>query len=157
MNDTDDADARGRLHAASERFLDGLFGEGRGRRHTRYLEFIANESLRDQLHRYHAMEGDATHLSVEENYLLGMCVLCATRSFGPAAMFAKTLMHLGTKRERILAAVARLSMWTGGIPAAEATGYIERAIREYEKLGIASLDAWFPPDPAAAGGAPNDG
>ena len=83
-----------------------------------------------------------------------MVVLCAQRAFGPAAMFAKTLLHLGVAREKLLEAIARLAMWVGGIAAAEAAAHIQKAIGEYEQRGLASLDAWFPPASAPAGGTP---
>ncbi len=128
----------------SEAFLDATFGEGAGRKHTEYLRYIQNDALRETLHRYHALEADTARLSLEENYLLGMCVLCATRSWGPACMFAKTLRHLEVPREKILEAVARLAMWVGGIPAAEATAHVQKALREFDERGSASLEAWFP-------------
>jgi hypothetical protein len=129
---------------ATEAYLDPIFGTGAGEKHGRFLDGISDDGLRELVHRYHALEGDTRHLSLEENYLIGMCVLCAGRSFGTAAMFAKTLRHLGVAKEKILAAVARLAMWTGGLPAVEATFAIQKAIREYEELGVASLAAWFP-------------
>ena len=128
----------------SEAYLDTLFGAGAGRKHTQFLEHIENEALRETLHRYHVLEADTTYLSVEENYLLGMCVLCAARSYATAGMFARTLLHLGVKKEKLLEAVARLSMWIGGVPAAEAAAHIQRAIRDYEQRGKDSLEAWFP-------------
>lgn len=132
------------LVAASERYLDSVFGPGFGGRHSAFLARIENPSLRGELHRYHLREADESQLTIEENYLLGMCVLCATRSYGPAAMFAKTLRHRGVGREKILEAVARLSMWVGGIAAAEATAHIQQALKHYDAEGLASLDAWFP-------------
>jgi hypothetical protein len=129
----------------SEAYLDGLFGPGAGRRHTQFLEHLESAALRETMHRYHLIEADTTHLSVEENYLLGMCVLCATKSYSTAGMFAKTLLHLGVRKEKILAAITRLSMWIGGIPAAEAAAHMQRAIHDYEQHGLASLEAWFPP------------
>jgi alkylhydroperoxidase/carboxymuconolactone decarboxylase family protein YurZ len=132
------------LLGATTAFLDPLFGEGAGEKHSRFLARIGNEGLREVIHRFHLMEADTRHLSLEENYLIGMCVLCAGRSYGTAAMFAKTLLRLGVSREKILEAVARLSMWTGGLPAVEATFAIQKAIREYEEQGLASLAAWFP-------------
>ena len=107
-----------------------------------------------ELHSYHVLESDTRYLSITENYLLGMVVLCAQRAFGPAAMFAKTLLHLGVAREKLLEAIARLAMWVGGIAAAEAAAHIQKAIGEYEQRGLASLDAWFPPASAPAGGTP---
>jgi hypothetical protein len=128
----------------SEAYLDGLFGAGAGRRHTEFLNRLPTDALRQTLHAYHVEEADTQHLSVQDNYLIGMCVLCATRSYGPASMFAKTLMHLGVPKERIFTAISRLAMWTGGVPAAEAAGHIQRAVREYEQIGQASLNVWFP-------------
>jgi alkylhydroperoxidase/carboxymuconolactone decarboxylase family protein YurZ len=136
---TCDADRR-----QSERYLDELFGAGAGARHSAFIDRLDHPELRDTLHRYHVLESDTRHLSVAENYLIGMAVLCAQRSFGPAAMFAKTLLHLGVPRDKLLEATARLSMWIGGIAAAEAAAHIQKAIREYEQRGLASLDAWFP-------------
>ena len=135
-------------------YLDGLFGEGMGARHCRFLDTIEDDALRETLHGYHAQEADGRHLSVEENYLLGMTVLCASRSYGTAAMFAKTLMHLRVPREKILAAVSRLSMWVGGLAAVEASMHIQRAVKEYEARGLASMEAWFPParEASASGG-----
>jgi alkylhydroperoxidase/carboxymuconolactone decarboxylase family protein YurZ len=132
--------------AKTERYLDQLFGAGAGRRHSVFLDHLQNDALRELVHRFHAIEADTTHLSHEENYLLGMTVLCAMRSYDTAAMFAKTLLHLGVKKEKILEAVGRLAMWIGGIPAAEASAHIQRAIRDWEKRGIASMESWFPPD-----------
>jgi hypothetical protein len=130
--------------AESKRYLDRLFGEGAGEKHSRFLGHLESEELQRVLHGYHVLESDTRHLSVEENYLLGMCVLLAVRSFGPAAMFAKTLRHLGVPREKILEAVTRTSMWIGGVPAAEGAAVIQRALREWEEKGFASLSAWFP-------------
>jgi hypothetical protein len=132
---------------ATEAYLDPLFGAGAGEKHARFLDRIRDDGLRELVHRYHALEADTRHLSLEENYLIGMCVLCAGRSLGTAAMFAKTLLHLGVAKEKLLAAVGRLAMWTGGLPAVEATFAIQKAIGEYEALGVASLAAWFPEDP----------
>lgn len=132
----------------SEAYLDQIFGAGAGQRHSAFVDRLAHPVLRDTLHGYHVLESDTRYLSIAENYLLGMTVLCAQRNFGPAAMFAKTLMHLGEPREKILEAIARLSMWVGGIAAAEAAAHIQKAIREYEKQGVASLEAWFPGEQA---------
>ncbi len=142
-DETDDS-----LHERSERYLDGLFGAGAGRRHAAFVDRLASPALRETLHTYHVLEADTRWLSVEENYLLGMVVLCAQRAYAPAAMFAKTLMHLGVAREKITEATARLTMWVGGIPAAEAAAHVQKAIREYEKDGFASLAAWFPGEEA---------
>lgn len=132
------------LHQRSERYLDELFGEGAGARHSAYIDRLAHPALRDTLHGYHVLESDTRHLSVQDNYLLGMVVLCALRNYGPAAMFAKTLLHLGVPRDKLLEATARLTMWVGGIAAAEAAAHIQKAIGEYELRGLAALDAWFP-------------
>jgi len=129
----------------SERYLDELFGPGAGARHTAFLDRLAHPALRDMLHGYHVLEADTRHLSIAENYLLGMVVLCAQRSYGPAAMFAKTLIHLGVPREKLIEATARLAMWVGGIAAAEAAAHIQKAIGDYEQRGLAALEAWFPP------------
>lgn len=129
----------------SERYLDGLFGAGAGARHSAFLDHLEHPSLRETLHGYHVLQSDTRHLSVAENYLLGMVVLCVQRSNGTAGMFAKTLLHIGVPREKLIEATARLTMWIGGIAAAEAAGYIQRAIGDYEQRGLASLEAWFPP------------
>jgi hypothetical protein len=131
----------------TEEHLDAMFGDGAGEKHARFLELVVNDSLREMIHRYHAVEADTEHLSLEENYLVGMCVLCAVRSYGTAAMFAKTLLHLQVPKEKILEAVARLGMWVGGLPAVEATFHIQKAVREYEDMGFAALAAWFPEGP----------
>lgn len=133
------------LHARSARYLDELFGAGAGARHTAFLDRIEHPALRDALHGYHVLEADTRHLSVAENYLIGMVVLCAQRNFGPAAMFAKTLCHLGVPRGKLIEASARLAMWVGAIAAAEAAAHIQKAIADYEQRGLASLEAWFPP------------
>jgi alkylhydroperoxidase/carboxymuconolactone decarboxylase family protein YurZ len=137
------------LQRRSERYLDELFGAGSGARHTAFLERLDHPALRDTLHGYHVLESDTRHLSVAENYLLGMTVLCAQRTWGPAAMFAKTLLHLGVPRAKLLEAIARLAMWVGGITAAEAAAHIQKAIGEYDRHGVASLEAWFPAAKAA--------
>src|SRR3954452_18419232 len=128
----------------SERYLDELFGPGAGARHSAFIDRLAHPVLRDTLHGYHVLEADTRHLSVAENYLLGMVVLCAQRNYGPAAMFATTLLHLGVPRGKLIEATARLAMWVGGIAAAEAAAHIQKAIGEYDQRGLASLDAWFP-------------
>lgn len=135
----------GKPEAATVRYLDGLFGEGAGARHVRFLERIEHPALREMVHRCHSLEADTAHLSVEENYLIGLCVLCAQRSFGTASMFAKTLRHLGTPRARILEALARLGMWVGPLAATEASLQMQKALDEYDARGMASLEAWFPP------------
>ncbi|MFD6529568.1 hypothetical protein [Streptomyces sp. NPDC060184] len=130
---------------ASEAYLDALFGPGAGRRHSRFLEHVEHPGLREALHRCHRTEADTRVLSVEENYLIGMCVLYALHCFGPAGMFARTLLHLGVDRAKLLEAVARLEMWTGPVPAAVAAGHLQRAADDWARRGTASLDAWFPP------------
>jgi hypothetical protein len=131
----------------TEAYVDAIFGAGSGVKHARFLERVRHEGLREMIHRYHALEGDTTYLSLEENYLLGMSVLLASKSYGTAALFAKTLLVLGTPREKIVEATARLSMWIGGIPAVEASFVVEKAIREFEAEGLASLSVWFPEAP----------
>jgi hypothetical protein len=128
----------------SQAYVDRLFGEGAGRRHTSFLDRIEPEALREALHRCHVIESDETHVTIEENYLIGVAVLCATQRYGPASMFAKTLRHRGVPATKILEVVGRLAMWIGPVPAAEAAGHIQRALREYDDQGAASMDAWFP-------------
>jgi hypothetical protein len=130
--------------ALTERYVDGLFGEGAGRRHVEFLERIAHPGLRDMIHRYHALEADTAHLSLEENYLLGLAVLSALGRHETAMMFAKTLLHLGTPKEKLLETVARLAMWIGGLPAADIMLRVQRAILEYEQEGLGALSAWLP-------------
>ncbi len=125
-------------------YVDRLFGEGMGERHLRFLERLPNEHLREMILRYHAVESDTTWLSIEENYLLGMCTLCATGNYDTAAMFAKTLLHLGAPKQKLMEACGRLAMWVGGLPAAEASFRIQKAIREYERSGVESMALWFP-------------
>jgi alkylhydroperoxidase/carboxymuconolactone decarboxylase family protein YurZ len=145
MKDADDPDE---LHARSERYLDGLFGAGAGRKHSAFVDRLAHPALRETLHAYHVMEADTRWLSVEENYLIGLAVLCAQRAYAPAGMFAKTLLHHGVAKEKILETVARLTMWVGGLAAAEAAAHVQKALREYEKDGLASMAAWFPEEGA---------
>ena len=128
----------------TRQYLDEIFGAGMGARHLKFLERIENAPLREMMLRCHAMEADARLVSREENYLFGLVTLCALRSYGTAAMFAKTLRHLGTPRARVLEALARTAMWMGPIPATEATLRIQRALDEYDARGAASLEAWFP-------------
>ena len=132
--------------ARSEAYLDTLFGEGMGRRHSRFLDRLGHAGTADALHRYHGIEADETWISVEENYLIGLCVLCAQGRWGPAGMFARTLAHRGVPAPRILEAVARLEMWIGGIGAAEAVGRVRSALRDYERDGLDSMRGWFPED-----------
>lgn len=130
--------------ADTERYVDSIFGSGTGEAHVRFLDRIQNEALREMIHRYHVLEGDTSQLSLQENYLIGMCVLCSQRDYVAAGLFAKTLMHLGVPKEKLLEATARLAMWIGGLPAVDASFAIQKAIREYEKEGLASLGVWFP-------------
>ena len=141
----------------SQAYLDRLFGEGAGARHTGLVDRFEDPTIRETLHRYHVLEADTEHLSVEENYLLGMCVLCAQRHYVPAQMFAKTLRHLGVPKAKILAAVGRLSMWIGGVPAADALGHIQRAVKEYDREGLDSMRAWFPEARSTDGEGPEGG
>jgi len=141
------ADHANDLHERSLAYLDDLFGAGAGARHAAFIDRLEHPVLRDTLHSYHVLESDTRYLSVTENYLLGMVVLCAQRNYATAAMFAKTLLHLGVARGKLIEATARLAMWVGGIQAAEAAAHVQKAIGEYEHRGIASLEAWFPPEP----------
>lgn len=140
---------RAAVRVRSEAYLDDLFGDGAGARHAAFVDRLAHPVLRDTLHRYHVLEADETHLSIDDNYLIGMAVLCAQRSFGPAAMFAKTLRHRGVPAARILEVCARLAMWVGGLAAAEAAAHIQKALRDYDQLGLEALAAWFPAPPGA--------
>jgi len=128
----------------TESYVDRIFGPGSGEAHVRFLERIQNPALREMIHRYHALEADTSELSLEENYLLGMCVLLSQRDYLAASLFAKTLLCLGVRKQKLLEACARLAMWIGGLPAADASFAIQKAIREYERDGLASLDVWFP-------------
>lgn len=130
--------------ADTERYVDSIFGPGTGEAHVRFLDRIQNEALREMIHRYHVLEADTSQLSLQENYLIGMCVLCSQRDYVAAGLFAKTLLHLGVPKEKLLEASARLAMWIGGLPAVDASFAIQKAIREYEKEGLASLGVWFP-------------
>jgi alkylhydroperoxidase/carboxymuconolactone decarboxylase family protein YurZ len=131
---------------ATEEYVESIFGPGTGEAHVRFLDRIENPALREMIHRYHALEADTSELSLHENYLIGMSVLLAQRDHISASMFAKTLLHLGMRKQKLLEACARLTMWMGGLPAVEATFVIQKAIREYEKEGLASLGVWFPPE-----------
>lgn len=133
--------------ASTEAYVESIFGPGTGDAHVRFLERIQNPALREMIHRYHALEADTSELSLHENYLIGMSVLLSQRDHLTAALFAKTLLHLGMRKEKLLEACARLAMWIGGLPAVEATFVIQKAIREYEKEGLASLGVWFPREP----------
>lgn len=132
--------------ADTESYVESIFGPGTGESHVRFLERIQNPALREMIHRYHTLEADTSQLSLHENYLIGMSVLLAQRDHLTAALFAKTLLHLGMPREKLLETCARLGMWIGGLPAVEASFVIQKAIREYEKEGLASLGVWFPPE-----------
>lgn len=130
--------------ADTESYVESIFGPGTGVAHVRFLDRIQNEALREMIHRYHSLEADTSQLSVQENYLIGMCVLCSQRDYLAAGLFAKTLLHLGVPKEKLLEAAARLAMWIGGLPAVDASFAIQKAIREYEQEGLASLGLWFP-------------
>jgi alkylhydroperoxidase/carboxymuconolactone decarboxylase family protein YurZ len=130
--------------AETEAYVESIFGPGTGEAHVRFLERIQNPALREMIHRYHSLESDTSELSLQENYLLGMCVLLAQRDHQAAALFAKTLLHLGVRKQKLLEAAARLSMWIGGLPAVDASFVVQKAIREYEQEGLASLGVWFP-------------
>lgn len=132
----------------TERYVESIFGPGTGEPHVRFLERIQNPALREMIHRYHTLEGEMSQLSLQENYLIGMCVLCAQRDYQTAALFAKTLLHLGVAKEKLLEACARLAMWVGGLPAVDASFAVQKAIREYEREGLASLSVWFPEEPS---------
>ena len=130
--------------AETEGYVESIFGAGTGEAHVRFLERIQNDALREMIHRYHALEADTTWLSLQENYLIGMCVLLGQRDHVTAALFAKTLLHLGTPKQKLLEATARLAMWIGGLPAVDASFVVQKAIREYEQQGLGSLAVWFP-------------
>jgi len=132
------------LNDATKCYVERIFGPGTGDSHVRFLDRIENAALREMIHRYHSFEADTSQLSLEENYLIGLCVLCAQGRDATAAMFAKTLLALGVSKLKILEAVARLSMWIGGLPAVEASFLIQKAIREYEADPKAAVRAWFP-------------
>jgi hypothetical protein len=122
----------------TETYVESIFGPGTGEAHVRFLEHIQNPALREMIHRYHSLEANTSELSLHENYLIGMCVLCAQRDYQTAALFAKTLLHLGMRKEKLLEACARLAMWVG----------VQKAIRDYEREGLGSLGVWFPKEPA---------
>jgi hypothetical protein len=128
----------------TEAYVESIFGPGTGEPHVDFLERIQNPALREMIHRYHALEADTSELSLHENYLLGMCVLLSQRDYQTAALFAKTLLHLGMRKQKLLEACARLAMWIGGLPAVEASFAIQKAIREFEREGLGSLEVWFP-------------
>ena len=132
----------------TETYVESIFGPGTGEAHVRFLERIQNPALREMIHRYHSLEANTSELSLHENYLIGMCVLCAQRDYQTAALFAKTLLHLGMRKEKLLEACARLAMWVGGLPAVDASFTIQKAIREYEREGLGSLGVWFTKEPA---------
>src|SRR4051812_29342720 len=91
---------------ATERYVDEIFGPGAGEKHLRFLDRLANPALREQVLRFHVMEADTSQISKEENYLIGMCVMCAGKHYSTAGMFAKTLLHLGVNKAKILEAMA---------------------------------------------------
>jgi alkylhydroperoxidase/carboxymuconolactone decarboxylase family protein YurZ len=128
----------------TEAYVESIFGAGTGEAHVRFLDRIQNPALREMIHRYHSLEADTSRLSLEENYLIGMCVLAAQRDYQAAGLFAKTLLHLGVSKEKLLEATARLAMWVGGLPAVDASFAIQKAVREYESEGLGSLGVWFP-------------
>jgi hypothetical protein len=135
------------MHSAeqiAESYLDRIFGIGMGKKHVRFLASIENPNLRDAILRFHGVEGDERTLDLVTNYMCGMSVLYATRSFGTAGMFAKTLRHLGVNRSTILEAVGRLSMWVGGVTAIEASTHAQKALDDWDRRGLQSLEAWFP-------------
>jgi hypothetical protein len=143
------------IRQRSEQYVDDLFGPGMGARHGRFLDRIESEPLRDEIDRYHVVQSDTSQISLEEHYLLATCVLCATRAFGSAQMFVKTLRHLGVSRQKIVAAVGRLSMWIGGIPAVEALAHVKKALDEYERDGERSMAGWFPEETGGKHGVGN--
>jgi len=130
--------------AETEAYVESIFGPGSGEPHVQFLERIQNPALREMIHRYHVLEADTSELSLQENYLLGMGVLLAQRDYQAASLFAKTLLHLGVRKQKLLEACARLAMWIGGLPAVDASFAIQKAIREYEQDGLGSLAVWFP-------------
>ncbi len=132
------------LLSESEAYLDGLFGAGAGHRHTTYLDALPHSELREQLHRAHAWAARDEHLSVPEHYLIGMSVLYALRAYGPAGMFARTLLLLDVSEPTVIEAVARLAIWIGPVQAGEAAGHLTRAIADYHARGLGSMDAWLP-------------
>ncbi len=138
----------------SQAALDRLFGPGAGRRHTAFLDGLPHAELRTALHRAHLWAAQDEHLSPQEHYLLGMTVLYAQRAYGPAAMFARTLLHLQVDPATVYEAVARLALWIGPVQAAEAAGHLQKAVTGYQDHGLASLEAWLPgigAEPAGAG------
>jgi len=128
----------------TEAYVESIFGAGTGEAHVRFLDRIENPALREMIHRYHTLEADTSELTLQENYLLGMCVLLSQRDYQAASLFAKTLLHLGVRKQKLLEASARLSMWVGGLPAVDASFVVQKAIREYEQEGLGSLGVWFP-------------
>ena len=132
------------LERITEAYLDPIFGPGAGRKHSAFLRRIESDSLREALHRAHGVEGETALLPLDVHYLVAVCVLCAVKSYGTAAMFAKTLRHLGVPRARIVEAVGRNALWVGAVAATEASIAIQRALDEWDAKGLASLEAWFP-------------
>jgi len=74
----------------------------------------------------------------------GMTVIGVGRDKRPAAMFARTLLHLGVEAGKLLEVCARLAIWVGPIQAAEAAGHLQKAIRDYQEDGLGSLERWLP-------------
>ena len=128
----------------SQAALDRLFGPGAGQRHTAFLDGLPHAELRAELHRAHVWAASGEYLSPREHYLIGMAVLYAQRAYGPAGMFARTLLHLQTDPEAVVEAVARLALWVGPVQAAEAAGHLAKAVAAYQQHGLASLEAWLP-------------
>ena len=142
------------LLAHSEDFVDRLLGPGTGARHTAFLAHLHDPALQELLHRCHELQADEQHLTIEEHYLIGMCVLCGQRDYAIAGMFAKILRHRGVTGDKILTAVTRLAVWTGATTAADAAGHIQRAVTDYDRHGIASLEPWLPVPATPADDAP---
>jgi hypothetical protein len=61
--------------------LDHCSGPAQGP-YSAFIDRLEHPVLRETLHAYRP-ESDTQHLSVAENYLLGMVVLCAQRNYGP--------------------------------------------------------------------------
>ena len=128
----------------SQAAIDRLFGPGAGKRHTAFLDGLPHAELQTGLHRAHVWAARGAHLSPQEHYLIGMAVLYAQRVYGPAGMFARTLLHLQVDPATVVEAVARLALWIGPVQAAEAAGHLSKAITDYQEHGLASLEAWLP-------------
>jgi hypothetical protein len=132
------------LAEQSQAALDRLLGPGAGKRHTAFLDELPHPELAAALHRAHLWAVRDEHLSPQEHYLIGMTVLYAQRAYGPAGMFARTLLHLKTDSATVVEAVARLALWIGPVQAAEAAGHLMKAVTDYQDHGLASLEAWLP-------------